>query len=56
MEWGMEKDKHQENGCVIKIEDSIVIIICGEVDVDRLRESLQTVSHVKSSSKLVNHE
>ncbi|MDF9409977.1 MAG: hypothetical protein A4E52_00008 [Pelotomaculum sp. PtaB.Bin013] len=44
---GCEEEK--ECGCRITIEDSIVIIICGEIEVERLRESLQTALEVKDN-------
>ncbi|MCG9967112.1 hypothetical protein L9W92_03470 [Pelotomaculum terephthalicicum JT] len=44
-----EYEKEKECNCCIEIEDSIVLIICGEVDIDRLRESLQTALEVKGN-------
>jgi len=44
---GCEEGK--ECNCRIEIEDSIVVIICGEIEVERLRESLQTALEVKDS-------
>jgi len=44
---GCEYDKGEECNCCIEIEDSIVFIICGEVDINRLRGSLQTALEVK---------
>ncbi|OPY64063.1 MAG: hypothetical protein A4E56_00117 [Pelotomaculum sp. PtaU1.Bin065] len=46
MEYVEECDRRN---CRIEIKDSIVIIICGEVDVDKLRESLQIALEAKSS-------
>jgi len=36
------KPKEKECNCCIEIKDSIVVIICGEVDFDRLKDSLDT--------------
>lgn len=44
---GCEEEK--ECNCRIEIKDSIVLIICGDVDVDKLRDSLQTALEVKDS-------
>jgi uncharacterized protein YunC (DUF1805 family) len=45
----LDKKKENECNCCIEIEDSIVVIICGEVDVDRLKETLNTVAEVKGN-------
>ncbi|MFA4885188.1 MAG: hypothetical protein WC601_05365 [Desulfotomaculaceae bacterium] len=49
-------DKERECGCCIKIEDSFVLIICGEIDVDSLRNSLKTFVEVKGNAKLTGQE
>lgn len=47
MEW--DKKKEEECNCCIEIEDSIVVIICGEVDIDRLKDTLNTCVKVKAN-------
>jgi len=46
---GCGYDEERECNCRLEIKDSIVVIICGEVDVDGLRKSLQTALEVKNS-------
>ncbi len=45
-------NKERECGCCINIEDSFVLIICGEIDVDSLKNSLKTFVEVKGNTKL----
>ncbi|MHB8155794.1 MAG: hypothetical protein ACYDEQ_00110 [Desulfocucumaceae bacterium] len=52
MDW---ENKDQDN-CCIEIKDSIVVIICGEVDVDRLKETLNTVAEVKGNTVFTTKE
>ncbi|OPX85514.1 MAG: hypothetical protein A4E53_03508 [Pelotomaculum sp. PtaB.Bin104] len=47
MEW-VGNDKEEERACKIRIEDSIVVILCGDVDINKLRECLESVSAMKS--------
>lgn len=51
-----ENEKEKECGCCIKIEDSFVCIICGEVDVDSLEKSLKTFVEVKANANLAEQE
>lgn len=37
-----KKEKDRECGCCIEIENSIVIIICGEVDIDSLPQAIES--------------
>jgi hypothetical protein len=37
-----KEEKERECGCCIDIEDSIVIIICGEVDIDSLPQAIES--------------
>lgn len=43
----MECDKKRECNCCIEIEESIVVIICGEIEIDKLRDCLETALDVK---------
>ena len=45
-------EKERECGCCIEIEDSFVLIICGEIDVDNLKNALKTFVEVKGNAKL----
>ncbi|NHM26741.1 hypothetical protein G7K71_07035 [Desulfofundulus sp. TPOSR] len=55
MDWGKDiikdggKEKEKECNCCIKIEDSIVIIICGEDDIHQLCDSLKQVAELKNN-------
>ncbi len=49
-------NKERECGCCIEIEDSFVLIICGEIDVDSLRNSLKTFVEIKANAKLESQE
>jgi len=48
--------QRKECGCCINIEDSFVLIICGEIDVDNLKNSLKTFVEVKGNAKLGGQE
>jgi hypothetical protein len=50
----MDCGRVEECNCRIKIDNSIVIIICGDIDVDRLRDSLKTLVDLKGNAKLVS--
>lgn len=39
-----DKDKDKECKCCLEIEKSIVVIICGELDIDKLKDCLKTVA------------
>lgn len=43
-------NRRRECNCRLEIKDSIVVIICGEIDIDRLRNCLQTASEVKGNA------
>ena len=45
-----DKKKERECNCCIEIEDSICVIICGEIEVERLRSCLQTALDVKNDA------
>jgi hypothetical protein len=47
---GCNGNDSEECNCCIEIEDSLVLIICGEVDVDRLNDSLRAFINVKDSN------
>lgn len=49
-----EKEKEKECNCCIKIEDSIVVIICGEIEIDKLKNCLKTVAEVKGNKILAS--
>ncbi|HOV80092.1 MAG TPA: hypothetical protein PK728_08265 [Bacillota bacterium] len=46
----------KECNCCIKIEDSFVLIVCGELDVDNLKKSFKTFIEVKDNSKVLTQE
>jgi hypothetical protein len=48
----------KENKCnyEIEIEDSIVIIICGEMDTDRLGNCIKTIADQKVKKLMVSEE
>jgi hypothetical protein len=45
-------NNERECGCCIEIEDSFVLIICGEIDVDNLKNALKTFVEVKGNGKM----
>lgn len=49
-------DKERECGCCIKIEDCFVLIMCGEVDVDSVKNSLETFVELKANANLASQE
>lgn len=53
---GKEKPKEKECNCCIEIEDSLVVIVCGEIDVDKLKGCLKTVAEVKGNTVLSTEE
>ena len=50
------KEKEKECNCCIKIEESIVVIICGEIEIERLKNCLKTVSDLKDTKILGSEE
>jgi hypothetical protein len=46
-----DKKKKECNNCVIKIEDSIVVLVCGDVDIDKLKDSLGAFAAEKGNNK-----
>lgn len=48
--------KERECGCCLEIEDSIVVIICGEIEIERLKECLQTALEVKGNENAADQE
>jgi len=54
MAWDKDraKDREKECACCLEIEKSVVLIICGEVDIDKFRDTLNTiVDNVKFVSR-----
>lgn len=45
-----DRRDREECNCCIEIDDSLVLIICGEVDVDRLNDSLRAFINVKDNN------
>ncbi len=43
--------KERECSCCIEVEESLVLIFCGEIDVDNLREALNAFVQAKNSAK-----
>ena len=43
--------RERECGCCIEVEDSLVLILCGEIDVDNLREALNAYVKAKNAAK-----
>lgn len=58
MEWDKDKDKDKEKEkekeckCCIKIEESIVVIICDEIEIDKLKDCVKTILEVKGNTNL----
>ncbi|MDD3652893.1 MAG: hypothetical protein PHO01_01720 [Desulfotomaculaceae bacterium] len=54
MEWEENvKEIEVECGCSIKIEDSIVVVICaGEIEIEKLRHYLRSAAEVKSNARM----
>ncbi len=55
MGWG-KNECEKECNCRIEIEESLVVIICGEVDVDKVKNCLQAYEEVKGSKKPASQE
>ncbi|MDS1030973.1 hypothetical protein RDV78_11085 [Bacillota bacterium LX-D] len=51
MEHEKLKEKEKECNCCIKIEDSIVIIICGDIENDKIKNCLDTIVGEKGNKK-----
>ena len=41
----------KECSCCIEVEESLVLIFCGEIDVDNLREALNAYAQTKNAAK-----
>jgi len=48
--------KEKEYNCRIEIEDSIVVIICGEIETDQLKKCLKTVEETEAIKILASEE
>ena len=48
--------KEKECNCCIQIEESIVVIICGEIEIEKLKNCLKTVAEVKGNKILAGKE
>jgi len=46
---GFEHEEERECNCCLEIKDSIVVIICGEVDAETLRNSLEALMEAKAN-------
>lgn len=58
MNCGKKKDNDKDCNCLIKIEDSLVIIICDEIDHKKLKDSLKDTKAVFSFediAKMINN-
>ncbi len=44
-------EENEACGCDIEIEESLVVIVCGEVDVNRVKSCLQAYEEVKGNKK-----
>lgn len=42
-----DKEKEKQCNCCLEIKESIVVIICGDIEIDKLRDCLKTMSDVK---------
>lgn len=56
MDWERVKKDDKECNCCIRIEDSFVIIICGEIDPKQLKDCLKTFIDVKGNTVVANNE
>lgn len=45
-----DNKKDKECDCCIEIKDSFVLIICGEIDADKLRDSLKAFAEIKGNT------
>ncbi len=52
----VNKECERECNCSIEIEESLVVIICGEVDVDNVTNCIQAYEAVKSNKKPASQE
>jgi hypothetical protein len=43
----MANGKEKEENCKIEIEESIVLILCGDIELEKLKGCLQSVSDQK---------
>ena len=44
-------DKERECNCCIEIEESIVVILCGDVEIDKFRNTLDTAIELKGKKQ-----
>lgn len=49
-DWKHKED--EECGCCIEIEDSLVIIVCGEIDRKKLHDCLKTFVDIKGGNSV----
>ena len=50
-EKGKDKDRYRERECEcsLEIRDSIVVILCGDVEFDRIRDTITSAADAKAS-------
>jgi hypothetical protein len=54
---GWDKNRRDDDvACRIKIEDSFVVIVCGEMDQDKLRDSYKTYIEIKENNQVVKND
>jgi hypothetical protein len=53
---GWDKDRDRECNCRIRVEDSLVVIVCGEMDAAQLRENYKTYIEIKDNNQVVKND
>ncbi len=51
-----KKECERECNCNIEIEESLVVIVCGEIDINRLKNYFQAYEEVKGKKNPVDQE
>ncbi|AFV10740.1 hypothetical protein Tph_c05020 [Thermacetogenium phaeum DSM 12270] len=54
MSWKRDNNNDQECNCCIRIEESFVLIVCGELDPNQLRENLKTFIEMRDNKVMAN--
>ncbi len=53
---GWDKDRDRECNCRIRVDDSLVVIVCGEMDAAQLRENYKTYIEIKGNNQVVKND
>ncbi|HHY41142.1 MAG TPA: hypothetical protein GX502_07815 [Syntrophaceticus sp.] len=49
-------DKDRECNCCIRVDDSLVVIVCGEMDAAQLRENYKTYIEINGNNQVVKND